>query len=538
MPSTLNARKRAGCGVLAAAVASCARAAVPRRSGATRPQRPAHHHRHAARGRGRRLRQSHASRRRGSIGSRPAASASPGARVDRRHAAVARQHPLGPLSVPSRRARKRRLPLSAGGRHARDAAHGRGYRTGAFVSAFPLDARFGLTRGFDVYDDRFPQGEANDRVSRAGAAWRRHRRRRARVDRTQRERRRRHRRPPRRGSPGCISTSRTFPMRRRSRTRRDIATRRTSARCRRPMRRSRRCLQPILDAPRRRDTLVVLTGDHGESLGEHGEMTHGLFAYEATLRVPLILYQPHLLHAARGRASRCGTSTSCRRSSTRSARPCRPALDGRSLLPLAAGAAAPPTATYFESLSASLNRGWAPLYGVVARIAEVHRSADSRAVRPGGRSGRGARTSRRRGRPRSASCSGCSPRCAPTTAAWRRRARAPRRASSCAASATSPARRRRRMHYTEADDPKRLIDDRSADRRGRLALSAGRSARRDRARRDAGRSAGPTCRCRWCIWRSSTTRPAIIRRAADGDPPRARAESGRRTMWRRWLARI
>src|SRR5262249_56758060 len=31
----------------------------------------------------------------------------------------------------------------------------RGYRTGAFVSAFPLRSRFGLARGFDVYDDRF-----------------------------------------------------------------------------------------------------------------------------------------------------------------------------------------------------------------------------------------------------------------------------------------------------------------------------------------------------------------------------------------------
>ena len=31
----------------------------------------------------------------------------------------------------------------------------RGYRTGAFVSAFPLDSRFGLARGFDEYDDRF-----------------------------------------------------------------------------------------------------------------------------------------------------------------------------------------------------------------------------------------------------------------------------------------------------------------------------------------------------------------------------------------------
>jgi len=37
----------------------------------------------------------------------------------------------------------------------------RGFRTAAFVSAFPLDGRFGLTRGFDVYDDRYPKGEAN-----------------------------------------------------------------------------------------------------------------------------------------------------------------------------------------------------------------------------------------------------------------------------------------------------------------------------------------------------------------------------------------
>jgi len=33
----------------------------------------------------------------------------------------------------------------------------RGYATGAFVGAFPLDGRFGLGRGFDVYDDRYPK---------------------------------------------------------------------------------------------------------------------------------------------------------------------------------------------------------------------------------------------------------------------------------------------------------------------------------------------------------------------------------------------
>src|SRR4029077_1732533 len=39
-------------------------------------------------------------------------------------------------------------------------------------------------------------------------------------------------------------------------------------------------------------TLVVVTSDHGESLGEHGERTHGLFAYESTLRVPLVVWAP------------------------------------------------------------------------------------------------------------------------------------------------------------------------------------------------------------------------------------------------------
>jgi choline-sulfatase len=39
-------------------------------------------------------------------------------------------------------------------------------------------------------------------------------------------------------------------------------------------------------------TLIVLTSDHGESLGEHGESTHGYFIYESTLRVPLIVHWP------------------------------------------------------------------------------------------------------------------------------------------------------------------------------------------------------------------------------------------------------
>lgn len=40
------------------------------------------------------------------------------------------------------------------------------------------------------------------------------------------------------------------------------------------------------------NTVIVLTGDHGESLGEHGEKTHGFFIYNATLHVPVIFHLP------------------------------------------------------------------------------------------------------------------------------------------------------------------------------------------------------------------------------------------------------
>ena len=54
----------------------------------------------------------------------------------------------------------------------------------------------------------------------------------------------------------------------------------------------------LLDALDRRGqldrTVVVVAGDHGESLGDHGERDHGVFVYESVLRVPLILRAPHV----------------------------------------------------------------------------------------------------------------------------------------------------------------------------------------------------------------------------------------------------
>ncbi len=56
------------------------------------------------------------------------------------------------------------------------------------------------------------------------------------------------------------------------------------------------------------NALVIVTADHGESLGEHGEMEHGIFLYDATLRVPLIMAGP-MVRPGCACSSRCGTST-------------------------------------------------------------------------------------------------------------------------------------------------------------------------------------------------------------------------------------
>ena len=52
---------------------------------------------------------------------------------------------------------------------------------------------------------------------------------------------------------------------------------------------------PSATSSRRRS--LVVTGDHGEARGDHGELTHGLFCYEATLHVPLFVWCPDLVAA-------------------------------------------------------------------------------------------------------------------------------------------------------------------------------------------------------------------------------------------------
>ena len=219
----------------------------------------------------------------------------------------------------------------------------------AFVSAFPLDARWGLARGFDVYDDRYGKGtdtgsfqfaerRGTDTVAAALDWWRKQ--------------------PagrrflwvhvfephaPYQPPPPFDGEYRDAPY---------LGEVAAADAALAPL------LDEVLSAPRG-SAVAFLTGDHGESLGEHGEETHGLFAYDATLHVPLVAFGPRL---AAGRDARpAGHIDIVPTVLDELGAPADSTLSGRSLL----AAPADGYVLYFEALSASLNRGWAPLTGVL-----------------------------------------------------------------------------------------------------------------------------------------------------------------------------
>ena len=235
-----------------------------------------------------------------------------------------------------------------------------GFATGAFVAAFPLDSQFGLDQGFDVYDDRFGVAEGPsdftiaerpaEAVVAVARAW---------IE----------------SQPGpWLAWVHLFDPHAVYRPPPPFDARYAGSPYHGEVAYTDYALGPLLAAAREgggRPTLVVVTSDHGESLGEHGERTHGLFAYEATLRVPLIIAQVGRTSAAPPAEGFVSTEPVRHVDVVPSildalALPAPPALSGRSLLDPAPADAGVEPLSYFEALSASLNRGWAPLRGVLA----------------------------------------------------------------------------------------------------------------------------------------------------------------------------
>lgn len=227
--------------------------------------------------------------------------------------------------------------------------HDHGYRTGAFVGAFVLDRRYGLARGFDTYDDRYPQASIGrtfgfaerrgDAVVEAAGAW---------ID------------AQTTGAPWFAWVHLYDPHApyeapaafANGRTPYDGEVAYADAMVG-------RLLARVQSAGHRDDTLIVVTADHGESLGAHGESTHGLFAYDETLAVPLLLRGPGVGRGAID--GPVGHDDILPTVLDLAGVPAPAGVDG-----VAASRGLPADrAVYFEALEAHLTRDWAPLTGVI-----------------------------------------------------------------------------------------------------------------------------------------------------------------------------
>lgn len=111
------------------------------------------------------------------------------------------------------------------------------------------------------------------------------------------------------------------------------------------------------------DTALVVVGDHGESLGDHGEATHGLFLYDATVRVPLLVKAPSV-RPGRARAQVRTIDVMPTLLDLVGVKPSS-ALDGVSLRSILEDRTSDPgLEAYVESQYARLHFGWAPLRGI------------------------------------------------------------------------------------------------------------------------------------------------------------------------------
>jgi choline-sulfatase len=109
--------------------------------------------------------------------------------------------------------------------------------------------------------------------------------------------------------------------------------------------------------------LIVVVGDHGEGLGEHGEDTHGIFLYDSTTHIPLIVKLPNEQEAGKVVVEQARTIDILPTILDLLGVPVPASLDGTSLKPTFLGIEAP-SRTVFGETDYPLRFGWAPLRSV------------------------------------------------------------------------------------------------------------------------------------------------------------------------------
>jgi choline-sulfatase len=228
----------------------------------------------------------------------------------------------------------------------------RGYATAAVVGALVLDRRFGLDNGFDHYDD-----DRGDRMSdRVGFAER----------------------PADAVVDAALAWLADAPDRfflwvhfYDPHARYDPPPGFAAAFARRPYAGEIAFVDSqlgrLLDAVDHRwpdgRTLVAVTSDHGESLGEHGERTHAYTLYDATQRVPLLLRGPGL-PAGRVIAEPVRLVDVAPTLLSRADASAIDGVDGRDLGPLISGGVTTPRAAYSETVATYLDYGWSPVFAL------------------------------------------------------------------------------------------------------------------------------------------------------------------------------
>jgi arylsulfatase A-like enzyme/Tfp pilus assembly protein PilF len=169
-----------------------------------------------------------------------------------------------------------------------------GYQTGAVIAAAVLDSRFGLNRGFDFYYDHFEFSrldEANlDQMQRPGNVvadvalnW---------LEKDWLEKDWPSKNSQKKFFLWMHLYDPHFPYQPHDPYSREYAAQPYDGEIAFADEQVGRLLRFLKEKGIYRNTVIVLCGDHGEGLGEHGEKTHGFFIYNATMHVPLIIRMP------------------------------------------------------------------------------------------------------------------------------------------------------------------------------------------------------------------------------------------------------
>ncbi|HEX3526418.1 MAG TPA: sulfatase-like hydrolase/transferase [Thermoanaerobaculia bacterium] len=237
-----------------------------------------------------------------------------------------------------------------------------GYRTQAIVSALVLNRRYNLGQGFDGYDDDlWSEDEAKlfmirsrpgDRTAERAAAW---------LDGWSKEKTS--------GKPHpfflwmhLFDAHQPYRM---AGTDRVLSPTPYDAEIAVLDRSVGRVLDELKKLGALDNTLVIVTADHGESLGEHGEKTHAVFIYDATVRVPLLLRCPRLLPSSKVYTDPVRSVDLVPTILSALGLPGGNETQGVDLLPALRGdVPAPQLPQYSESLLSEVGFGMAPLYGV------------------------------------------------------------------------------------------------------------------------------------------------------------------------------